>query len=57
MIKLSWQVKTIKMAKNDGSNSVLISAAINKSPDVFGAVWSRIEKDLPPQEVQHNDGS
>ena len=49
------QVKTLEMSKDDVSNSVLVSAAMNKSPDVFGAVLSSVEKDLTPQEVRDSD--
>ncbi|CAN0208880.1 unnamed protein product, partial [Ascophyllum nodosum] len=44
------QVKTMQMSCDDGKNSVLAYAAINKSPDVFEAVMSGIENDVTPQE-------
>ncbi|CAN0475718.1 unnamed protein product, partial [Ascophyllum nodosum] len=44
------QVKTMQMSCNDDKNSVLAMAAINKSPDVFGAVMSAMENDVTPQE-------
>ena len=40
---------------DDGNDSVLAAAAINKSPHVFGAVISAIENDVTPQEVRNND--
>ena len=49
------QVKTLEMSKDDVSNSVLVSAAMNKSPDVFGAVLSSVEKDLTLPEVRDSD--
>ena len=49
-----WQVKTLEMSKDDVNNSVLVSAATNKNPNVFEAVLSGVEKDLTPQEVRDN---
>ena len=43
------------MSKDDVNNSVLVSAAMNKNPDVFGAVLSGVEKDLTPQEVRDSE--
>ncbi|CAM9703967.1 unnamed protein product, partial [Ascophyllum nodosum] len=37
------QVQTMQMSCDDYKYSVLASAAINKSPDVFGAVMSGME--------------
>ena len=47
----------MQMSCDDNKNSVLASAAINKSPDVFGAVMSGMENDVTPQEVRNNDHS
>ena len=47
----------MQMSRNDNKSSVLILAANNKSPDVFGAVMSGIEDDVTPQEVRNNDDS
>ena len=46
----------MKLSGDDYKNSVLVLAAINKSPDVFGAVMSVIENDVTPQEVRNNNG-
>ena len=46
MILSPRQVKTVQMSC-DNKNSVLALAAINKSPDVFGAVMSGIENTMP----------
>ena len=43
------------MSYDDGNNSILVDAVMNKNADVFGAVLSGIEKDLSPQEVRTND--
>ena len=56
MILSPRQVKTMKMSCDDDKNSVLAWAAINKSPDVFGAVMSGMENDFTPQEVRNNNG-
>ena len=47
----------MQMSCDDGKNSVLAYAAINKSPDVFEAVMSGIENDVTPQEVRNNGDS
>ena len=47
----------MQMSCDDNKNSVLASAAINKSPDVFGAVMSSVENDVTHQEVRNNDDS
>ena len=57
MILSPRQVKTMQMSCNDDKNSVLALAAINKSPDVFGAVISGMENDVTPQEVRNNNDS
>ena len=57
MILSPRQVKTMQMSFDDDKNSVLALAAINKSPDVFGAVMSGMENDATPQEVRNNDDS
>ena len=57
MILSPRQVKTMQMSCNDDKNSVLAMAAINKSPDVFGAVMSAMENDVTPQEVRNSDDS
>ena len=44
----------MEMTKNNLNHSVLVSAAMNKSPNMFGAVLFGVEKDLTPQEVQDN---
>ena len=45
----------MEMSKDDFNNSILVAAAMNNSPDVFGAVLSGVQKDLTPQEVRDND--
>ena len=45
------------MSCDDDKDSVLIFAARNNSPDMFGAVMSAIENDVTPQEVRENDDS
>ena len=57
MILSPRQVKTMQMSFDDYKHSVLALAAINKSPDVFGAVMSGMENDVTPQEVRNNDDS
>ena len=57
MILSPRQVKTMKMSYDDYKYSVLVNAAINKSPDVFGAVMSVMENDVTLQEVRNNDDS
>ena len=57
MILSPRQVKTMQMSFDDDKNSVLALAALNKSPDVFGAVMSGMENDATPQEVRNNDDS
>ena len=57
MILSPRQVKTMQMSCDDGKDSVLVLAARNKNPDVFGAVMSGMENDLTPQEVRNNDDS
>ena len=57
MILLLRQVKIMQMSYDNDKSSVLVSAARNKSPGVFGAVLSGIEKDLSPQEVRNYDDS
>ena len=57
MILSPRQVKTLQMSCDDDKNSVLVSAARNKTPDVFGAVISGMENDVTPQEVRNNDES
>ena len=47
----------MQMSYDDNRDSVLILAARNKSPDVFGAVMSGIENDVTPQEVRNNNDS
>ena len=47
----------MQMSCDDHKMSVLAMAAINKSPDVFGAVISGMENDVTPQEVRNNDDS
>ena len=47
----------MQMSCDDYKNSVLVLAAINKSPDVFGAVISGMENDVTPQEVRNNNDS
>ena len=39
------------MSHDDYNDSIIFNAARNKSPNVFGAVISGIEKDITPQEV------
>ena len=57
MILSPRQVKTMQMSCDDDKDFVLALAARNKSPDVFGAVMSGMEKDVTPQEVRNNDDS
>ena len=57
MILSPRQVKTMQMSCDDYKNSVLVLAAINKSPDVFGAVMYGMENDVTFQEVWNNDDS
>ena len=57
MVLSPRQVKTVQMSCDDNKDSVLILAARNKGPDVFGAVMSGIENDVTPQEVRNNDDS
>ena len=57
MVLSPRQVKTMHMSCDDDKGSVLIFAARNNSPDVFGAVISAIENDATPQEVRENDDS
>ena len=57
MVLSPRQVKTMHMSCDDDKYSVLIFAAIKKSPDMFGAVMSAIENDVTPQEVRENDDS
>ena len=57
MVLSPRQVKTMQMSCDDDKDSVLIFAARNNSPDVFGAVMSAIENDVTPQEVRENDDS
>ena len=57
MILSPRQVKTMQMSCDDYKETVLASAARNKSPDVFGAVMSGMENDVTPQEVRNNDDS
>ena len=45
----------MEMTKNSLNHSVLVSAALNKNPNMFGAVLSGVEKDLAPQEVRDSD--
>ena len=45
----------MELSCDDNNDSVLAAAAINKSPDVFGAVLSAIENDVTHQEVRNND--
>ena len=47
----------MQMSYDDDKDSVLVNAAINKSPDVFGAVLSGMENDVTLQEVRNNDDS
>ena len=47
----------MQMSSDYYKNSVLVLAARNKSPDVFGAVMSGIENDVTPQEVRNNNDS
>ena len=47
----------MQMSCDDNKDSVLASAARNRSPDVFGAVMSGMENDVTPQEVRNNDDS
>ena len=47
----------MQMSYDDNKDYVLILAARNKSPDVFGAVMSGIENDVTPQEVRNNNDS
>ncbi|CAN0435357.1 unnamed protein product [Ascophyllum nodosum] len=42
----------MQMSFDDCKNSVLALAALNKSPDVFGAVMSGMENDATPQELE-----
>ena len=44
----------MEMSKDDFNLSALVLAAMNKNPDVFGAVLSGVEKDITPQEVRDN---
>ena len=44
----------MEMSHVHDSFSLLVFAAVNKSPDVFGAVVSGIEKDRTPQEVRNS---
>ena len=57
MVLSPRQVKTMQMSCDDNKDSVLILAARNKGPDVFGAVMSGIENDVTPQEVRNNNDS
>ena len=57
MILSPRQVKTVEMPRDDDKNYVLVYAARNKSPDVFGAVVSGMQNDVTPQEVWNNDDS
>ena len=57
MILLPRQVKTVAMSKNDFNKTILAYAALNKSPDVFGAVLSGIENLLTRRQVLDNDDS
>ena len=45
----------MEMSKNNFNHSVLVLAAMNKRPDVFGVVLSGVEKDLTPQEVRDSE--
>ena len=45
----------MEMSKDNLDHSVLVLAAMNKNPNVFGAVLSSVEKDLTPQEVRDSD--
>ena len=45
----------MEMSKDNLNHSVLVLAAMNKNPNVFGAVLSSVEKDLTPQEVRDSD--
>ena len=47
----------MEMCYDDDNDSVLGLAAINKSPDVFGAELSSIENDVTPQEVRNSSDS
>ena len=49
------QVRIIEMSYDDDNNSVVVFAGTDKSPDMFEAVLSGIEKDLTPQEVRNNE--
>ena len=55
MILSPRQVKTMQMSYDDDKDAVLVYAAKNKSPDVFGAVMSGMQNDVTPQEVRNND--
>ena len=57
MILSPRQAKIMQMSCDDYKNSVLAMAAINKSPDVFGAVISGMENVVTLQEVRNNNDS
>ena len=42
----------MEMLSDGGNNSILVAAAMNNSPGVFGVVLSGVEKDVTPQEVR-----